>query len=414
MVLRSAAALTAALAVPGLVMLSGCGAEEPAAPLLTSGCMVSSPAGFADRSIGQMSFGEVSNAQRSEFLGSTSTQRVDTLDDTRRALESYADRGCTLTALLGPGGAGILAEVAQDHPEQAWMAVGTGGTGAGGQGFPDNVITIDFDLLEPAFIAGYIAAASSKTGVVAAYSSYGFENNRGLLTAFDAGVELYNEDSGAGEGSSSGEGGGAEDGSEDAAPVRSHRGGQIEARTVSDTAASGLAITREAIEADADVIVPFASGAASGSLAWFQEHYFPPEPADAAAEGEAAPSDEPTEVLADEPKRTLVWYGADGSETLGRVGRYVIASIVPNIAAGFQTTIEGWPRTGFAGEIEPPGEDPEEIGELLVRSRSYRGTVENGGISMVASDVPLSGVAGVGREISEVQERIRSGDVDLP
>lgn len=398
MVLKPAAALATALIVPGLVLLTGCGAEEPAEPLLTSGCMVSSPAGFDDRSIGQLSFGEVSNAQRSDFLGSTSTQRVNSLDDTRRALEDYADRGCMLTALLGPGGAQMLAEVAAGHPDQAWMAVATGGAGAGGQDFPDNVITVDFDLLEPAFIAGYIAATSSETGIVSAYSSYGFENNRGLLTAFDAGVALFNEDTDAA----------------DDERVRSHRAGQIEGRTVSDTTAAGFDITAEAIEADADVIVPFASGAASGSLTWFQEHYFPPDEQTTGPEAEDAPADEPTEVPADEPKRTLVWYGADGSETLGRVGRYVIASIVPNIAAGFQTTIEGWPQTGFAGELEPAGQQPEPIGDLLVRSRSYRGTIENGGITMVASDVPLSGVAGVGREVTEVQERIRSGEIELP
>lgn len=426
----SAAGLAAA------VLLAGCGAQpQEAAPVTTTGCMVSAPAGFADRSIGQLSFGELSHAQSAGFLASTSSQRVSTLSGTEEALGRYAGGDCSLGALVGPGGAEALAAVAARAPDTAWLAVATGGTD-----YPDNVVTIDFDLREPAFIAGYAAAASSETGIVAMFVSRGFAGGDELLAAFDAGVEQRNDDTGS--------------------EVAGLREGSVSQRTVDDTPAAGRAYTEDAIEADADVIVPFASGAASGVLEVFTEHYAPDDEdtadgtgdaagadgagdtdgaagaggapgadggsgpgtaaagtagpgiaGDGAADGDGGTGEEPEEELGP----TLIWYGTDGARTLDDdLGEHVIASTVPNVAAGFQSTVAGWPVTGFAGEIEEPEGEERTIGDIAVRAPAYTGTMDNGGVEVVASDGLLSTVAGLSRDIADVRDRIRAGEIDVP
>ncbi|MGW9827093.1 basic membrane protein A and related proteins [Brevibacterium pityocampae] len=400
----------AAAGLAAAALLTACGAQpQEAAPATTTGCMVSAPAGFADRSIGQLSFGELSHAQSAGFLASTSSQRVSTLAGTEEALGRYAGGDCSLGALVGPGGAEALAAVAARAPDTAWLAVATGGTD-----YPDNVVTIDFDLREPAFIAGYAAAASSETGTVAMFVSRGFAGGEELLAAFDAGVEQRGIDTGS--------------------EVAGLREGSVSRRTVDDTPAAGREYTEAALEAGADVIVPFASGAASGVLDVFAEHYAPSDeaaadgaegtdgtagPSTAAAgvggpeigEGDGGSDEDPEETI--DP--TLIWYGTDGARTLDDgLGEHVIASTVPNVAAGFQSTVAGWPETGFAGEIEEPAGEERTIGEIGVRTPEYTGTMDNGGVEVVASDGLLSTVAGLSRDIAEVRDRIRAGEIDVP
>lgn len=426
----------AVAALGALVLAAGCGGgpavEEP---LTTTGCMVSAPAGFEDASIGQLVFGEFSNAHDEAFLGRTSAQRVSTADGTQEALARYADQSCTLGVLVGPGGAEALADVASGAPDTAWLAVSTGGHAD----YPDNVVTIDFDLVEPAFLAGYAAAARSETGRVAVFASYGFAHADALLEAFDAGVAQRNDDAGT--------------------DVTSFRGGAEEARTVDDTAAAGREYTSEAFDRRADVITPFASGAASGVLDAFERHDERMEvresgddsdsgagadgvadaeggaggdsgtggsagssesgsddAGDSGGEGGAGEDsgDAGADDESDELRPSLVWYGTDGSATLGDLGDRVISSIVPNIAAGFQSTVTGWPETGFAGEIPEPDGEPFTVGELELRESEYVGSVADGGVEVIPSDGLLSQVAGLGRDYSEIRKRIEDGEIELP
>lgn len=394
-----------AVSIPFLLVSCGTSVESEA-PVTTSGCMVSAPAGFNDQSVTQLSYGEMTNARDEGFLGSTSTQRVSTEDGTRAALERYADEDCTLTVLTGPGGAAQLTTVALDNPDEAFMAVATAFD------YPDNVVTVEFDLVEPAFIAGYVAAAKSEDGTVAAFTSLGFDNSAALLEAFDAGVEQRNRDVDS--------------------EVVSWRSGANDARTVPDTGQAGSEITAEAAEAGADVILPLASGAAEGLRTWIESETSEREAAakDAEAAEDAGDADggstaDPGDASADEEEATaeesvedlpeIIWYGTDGSKTLSTAVRErVVASIVPNVAAGFQTTLVDWPATGDAGEIPETDAEPETLGELQVRQREYVGTIDNEGIGVLASDGLLGAVAGLGRDVEDVEQRISDGEIELP
>lgn len=387
---RTVRALTAALAASAL--LAGCGGAEeaPASIVRTSACAVSAPSGFADAGVGAAVLEQVRGAVRQGLVDTTSTQRVSTPAQTQAALERFTSDGCTLTLLVGSGGAGALSQVAQEAPDRAFLAVGAGI----GDDRPDNVLTVDFDLRDSAFLAGYAAAHATRTGAVAVSASTGQAGGEDLLAAFDEGAAAAQE-------------------ADDDLEVRVVQAGMTEARTVEDTAAAGQEWARAATEEGADVLVPFGSASPQGvveHLAALAQELDERDDAEDADEGDDAPD---TEAREDLPY--LIWTGSDGSKTLaGPVRKQVIASIVPQVGLGMRAVLTGWP--GDAGDplalLEVDGEPadasqeamPEVVGGLEVRSREAVGDLDNGGVELVVSDGVLSQLTGLGRAVAGGRE----------
>ena len=72
-----------------------------------------------------------------------------------------------------------------------------------------------------------------------------------------------------------------------------------------------------------------------------------------------------------------------------------------------------WPQSRNPDEVAPaPKTDPEEIGGFEVSERRYKGTIDNGGVRIVAEDGFLSRVSDAGRGITDLRERIKSGEID--
>src|SRR5699024_542249 len=234
---------------------------------------------------------QVRGAVRQGLVDTTSTQRVSTPAQTQAALERFTSDGCTLTLLVGPGGAGALSQVAQEAPDRAFLAVGAGI----GDDRPDNVLTVDFDLRDSAFLAGYAAAHATRTGVVAVSASTGQAGGEDLLAAFDEGAAAAQE-------------------ADEDLDVRVVQAGLAEARTVEDTASAGEEWARDATEDGADVLVPFGSASPQGvveHLAALAQELEERDDAEDADERDDAPD---TEAREDLPY--LIWTGSDGSKTL--------------------------------------------------------------------------------------------------
>ena len=387
---RTVRALTAALAASAL--LAGCGGAEeaPASIVRTSACAVSAPSGFADAGVGAAVLEQVRGAVRQGLVDTTSTQRVSTPAQTQAALERFTSDGCTLTLLVGSGGAGALSQVAQEAPDRAFLAVGAGIR----DDRPDNVLTVDFDLRDSAFLAGYAAAHATRTGAVAVSASTGQAGGEDLLAAFDEGAAAAQE-------------------ADDDLEVRVVQAGMTEARTVEDTAAAGQEWARAATEEGADVLVPFGSASPQGvveHLAALAQELDERDDAEDADEGDDVPD---TEAREDLPY--LIWTGSDGSKTLaGPVRKQVIASIVPQVGLGMRAVLTGWP--GDDGDplalLEVDGEPadasqeamPEVVGGLEVRSREAVGDLDNGGVELVVSDGVLSQLTGLGRAVADGRE----------
>ena len=410
----------AVLAVSAL--LAGCGdsGEEPASIVRTSACAVSAPSGFEDAGVGAAVLEQVRGAVRQGLVDTTSTQRVSTPAQTQAALERFAADGCTLTLLVGPGGAGALSQVAQEVPDRAFLAVGAGI----GADQPDNVLSVDFDLRDSAFLAGYAAAHATTTGVVAVSVSTGQADGDTLLAAFDEGVVAAQE---------------ADD--ENDLDVRVVQQGMVEARTVEDTSADGRDWAEDATADGADVLVPFGSASPQGvvehlsALAQEQDEAGEEDeaadsgpdsaPAGADAAGTAGDGDaEGTGASAEESELPyLIWTGSDGSKSLPTpVRKQVIASIVPQVGTAMRAVLTGWPGTGGDPDalLEVDGEPvddaheamPEVVGGLEVRSRRAVGDLDNGGVELVVSDGVLSPLTGLGRAVSDGRDLLEEEDAE--
>lgn len=368
--------LGAGFSALSLVAMSACSVTAPK-PVedATLGCMISAPEGFDDHSAGALTLAETELARSAGLFSATSSQRVSNSAATSAALKRMSDQDCALTTVLGPGGADELEAHAKSNPEEIYL-----GVASGHEGFPDNVLSIDFDLVPPAFIAGYIAATASETGEVGALVSQGFPQAEKILTAFDAGVDLYNDEA-----------------DEDVEKVKSYRESAVDDRTVADTSDQGQAFFESAHDSDVDVLVPFGSAAAMGVVT-------------AATDTTASlrtqkPKDEGEEkaVL---PK--VIWYGASGafSDT-------IIATIEPNIRRGLRTMFAEWPQSKNPDEVaEASKDDPVDMGGFLVTDRHYKGTIDNGGVGIAAEDGFLSQTSDAGRSIADLRERIKGGDID--
>jgi basic membrane protein A len=168
--MRARATQIAALAAVGALTLSACSVTAPEAledPKL--GCLVSAPAGFDDHSAGALTLAETELARGAGIFSGTSSQRVSGGSATSAALDRMHRQDCALTTVIGPGGADELSAFASAHPDDLFLGV-SGGT----DDLPKNVLSIDFDLIPPAFIAGYTAATASETGKVGAVVAHGF------------------------------------------------------------------------------------------------------------------------------------------------------------------------------------------------------------------------------------------------
>lgn len=374
----------AAFAAVGTLVLTGCSVSAPEAlEEERLGCLVSAPAGFDDHSAGALTLEETELARGAGVFSGTSSQRVSSGSATSAALDRMNRQDCALTTVIGPGGADELADFAAAHPDDLFL-----GVSSGTDDLPKNVLSMDFDLVPPAFIAGYTAATASETGKVGVVVSHGFPQSERILNAFDAGVDLYNKEK-----------------DEDLPKAESYRpssGGAASAsgspRTIDDTRKAGKEYFERSFDVDVDVLVPFGSAAAMGVVTSAEEKRMNLTTATEAPEGD----DEGPSL----PK--IVWYG-----TAGGFSKTIVASVEPNVRRGLRTMFPDWPQSKNPDEVAPaPKTGPEEIGGFRIADRHYWGTLDNGGVRIVAEDGFLSRVSDAGRGIADLRERIKSGEID--
>ncbi|WP_248278939.1 BMP family ABC transporter substrate-binding protein [Brevibacterium sp. 'Marine'] len=382
--MRARTTQIAALAAVGVLTLSACSVTAPEAlEEERLGCLVSAPAGFDDHSAGALTLEETELARGAGVFSGTSSQRVSGGSATSAALDRMHGHDCALTTVIGPGGADELADFAAAHPDDLFL-----GVSPGTDDLPKNVLSMDFDLVPPAYIAGFTAATASETGKVGIVVSHGFPQADRILAAFDAGVDLYNKEK-----------------DEDLPKAESYHPSSDRAasangspRAIDDTRDAGKDYFERSFDADVDVLVPFGSAAAMGVVTSADEKR-----TDLTAATEDPESGDDGPSL---PK--VIWYG-----TAGGFSKAIVATVEPNVRRGLRTMFPDWPQSRNPDEVAPaPKTEPEEIGGFEVSERRYEGTIDNGGVRIVAEDGFLSRVSDAGRGITDLRERIKSGEID--
>ena len=153
-------------------------------------CMVSDEGGFDDRSFNQLAQEGLEMAV--EQLGvSTSEAQSSSPDDFQPNLAAMVDQGCDLIIPVGFMLADATQAAADANPDTSFAIVDVDYLSA------DNLLQLNYDTAQAAFLAGYAAAGQSETGKVATYGGSQIPSVTIFMDGFVDGVNYYNEQKGA-------------------------------------------------------------------------------------------------------------------------------------------------------------------------------------------------------------------------
>ena len=198
-------AVVSGLAMIGAaVLLAGCGAApESNGSSAAAGasdylpCMVSDAGGFDDKSFNQL--GKEGVDEAASQLGSKTPIEVESQSETDYAsnLQSLVDQGCSTIVTVGFLLAPAALESAKANTDLQYVSIDdTVDSDFDGKTDAPNIKPIIFDTAQAAYLAGYLAAGVSKTGVVGTFGGINIPTVTIFMDGFAQGVEKYNTDNG--------------------------------------------------------------------------------------------------------------------------------------------------------------------------------------------------------------------------
>ena len=219
--------------------------EEPTAEEVDYlGCIVSDAGGFDDKSFNQAGHEGLMRAQAELGIQTAEAESAAPVDFTPN-VESMVNQGCDLTITVGFLLADATKAAAEANPESNFAIIDDQSI------VLDNVKPLVFNTHEAAFLAGYLAAGYSTTGVVATYGGMAIPPVTIFMDGFVDGVAYYNEAKGAN------------------VTVlgwdKEAQSGQFTGNF--DDIAAGQNLTKTFIDSGADVILPVAGPVGAGTAA---------------------------------------------------------------------------------------------------------------------------------------------------
>lgn len=222
--------------------------EPPAEEVDFKGCIVSDAGGFDDKSFNQAGHEGLMRAQ-SELGIATAEAESNAPTDFVPNIDSMVNQGCDLTITVGFLLADATKAAAEQHADAHFAIIDDQSI------ILPNVKPLVFNTHEAAFLAGYLAAGFSETGVVATYGGMAIPPVTIFMDGFVDGVAHYNEVKGA-----------------DVTVLGWDKGTQTGQFTGNfDDIAAGRNLTTTFIDAGADVILPVAGPVGAGTAAAAQE-----------------------------------------------------------------------------------------------------------------------------------------------
>ena len=164
-------------------------------------CIVSDAGGFDDKSFNQLSYEGVKQA--ADELGVEMKQvESNSENDYGPNLENLAAQGCDTIVTVGFALAAATKEAAAANPDIEYVLIDDAADGGDdGQTFdgqPDvaNIKPILYDTAQAAFLAGYVAADYTETGVIGTYGGMPFPTGTIFMDGFKQGAEYYAKEKG--------------------------------------------------------------------------------------------------------------------------------------------------------------------------------------------------------------------------
>ena len=185
--------LGASVGLSAVVLLAGCASAPTGDVAATDSThcarMVTNSGGLDDRSFNQSSWAGLQAAQADDGIEAkvlVSTSETDLAPNVEQAVAS----GCGFVLTVGYELAAATQEQAAAHPDVDFAIVDETVEG-------DNVKPILFDTAQASYLAGYLAAGTSKTGVVATFGGGNQPPVTLFMDGFSDGVDAWNAAHGA-------------------------------------------------------------------------------------------------------------------------------------------------------------------------------------------------------------------------
>ncbi len=267
-------------------------------------CMVSDEGGFDDRSFNQ-SGKEGLDRAGADFGIETVAVESKSAADYPTNVDSLIQQKCNLIIGVGFNLADDMTKAAKQNPDVRFALIDAQFTEAG---LP-NAKPLIFNTAEAAYLAGYAAAGTTKTGKVATYGGQAIPTVQIFMEGFAKGVEKYNADNGASV---------QVLGWDPANPSGGSFVGDFK------DAAKGQQLTEQFLSQGADIIMPVAGPVGQGTLAAVK-----------AAGGDS---------------NAIVWVDADGYLTTGKDGGapYMLTSVIKEIGTAVYDTVDEAQRGAFS------------------------------------------------------------------
>jgi basic membrane protein A and related proteins len=339
------------------LLLTGCGAAPSSSGSSSSGaaasnylgCMVSDSGGFDDKSFNQSGYEGLQKAVADLGIQEKHVQsKADTDYDPN--LRSMVQAGCKLTVTVGFLLGDATKSIATANPNSHFAIIDYSDPT-----FPKNVKPIVYDTAQAAFLAGYLAAGTSKTGKVATFGGINIPTVTIFMDGFADGVKYYNQKKG-----------------KDVALLGWDKDKQ-DGTFVGDfkQVDKGKVLTQGFLDQGADIVLPVAGPVGSGAGSAIME---------AKAKGTDA---------------KLIWVDSDGYLTAPDYKSVILSSVQKTMANAVETVL----KDDKAGNFD---------------ATPYIGTLDNGGVALAPfHDLDSAVPAELKSELDQLKKDIISGTVKV-
>jgi basic membrane protein A len=348
-----------ALASVAALTLAGC-ASAPSTPAVTpidyKACMVSDQGGFKDASFNEEAYNGLKEAEATLGVQIASVESPETATQTDyvSGVDSMINEGCNIIINVGFALAAATRDAAKAHTDVNFALIDSGLSNDDFSPLSlDNVKPLQYDTAEAAFLAGYLAAATSKTGKVATYGGLLFPSVTIFMDGFKQGVAYYNAAKGK---------------NVKVLGAEANDNQKWSATGDFSDVAKGKTLTEQFFAQGADIVLPVAGPVGKGS-------------------GQATLDHKGTYVIGVDSD----WYGIAAhaeykANILTSIEKKMAKAVLETIKSGVDKTFKG----GDANQ--------------------YVGNLANGGVQISAQhDVAYP--AGVQAELDELQKKIVAGDL---
>jgi basic membrane protein A and related proteins len=177
------------------------GDDETAAASDFQPCIVSDAGGFDDKSFNQLGF-EGAEQAANELGVELNAVESNSENDYGPNLESLVSEGCDAIVTVGFALAAATKESAAANPDIDYVLIddaadgGDDGETFDGQADEPNIKPLLYDTAQAAFLAGYLAADYTKTGVIGTYGGLPFPTVTIFMDGFKQGAEYYAQEKG--------------------------------------------------------------------------------------------------------------------------------------------------------------------------------------------------------------------------